>query len=91
MIMIGPHPGYIGDFADQDAPDAPLRRRQRVRRTQALIHDGPHQPGDMAVVLGSVGPLEFRGRPHYGYWVEWDDAPGQAVFVIDDKLEAVLQ
>lgn len=45
-----------------------------------------HAIGSKATVLSSLPALPFNGRMTYGYFVEWDDMPGAAVFIVDEKI-----
>jgi len=44
-----------------------------------------HQVGDLATVIGSLGPFAYQGS-RYGYFVIWDDTPDVPVFSVDKKL-----
>lgn len=46
-----------------------------------------HRDGAEAVVIESVGPIEFKGDPEtYGYMVKWADMPHLPVFVAGDRI-----
>jgi len=54
----------------------------RVRKLVTEERDG-HQPGAMATVCGSCGPVDAPGMPPATmvYILEWDDRPGLPVLV----------
>jgi hypothetical protein len=49
-----------------------------------------HAIGDLATVIGSLGPLAdggpLFGGNRYGYFVVWDDRPDLPVFVGEKKI-----
>lgn len=75
------YPGWIGPHTREEAEGA-LRNGTRVRKLGWRPREG-HQDGALATVLGSV--IAPWG-PGYGYFVEWDDQPREAVFIASDRL-----
>jgi hypothetical protein len=74
-------PGWVGRFTRARIKGA-LPNGTRVVKVAADPGDA-HVPGALATILGSFGlPDQF------GYFVEWDDAPKHAVFVMANKLKA---
>lgn len=72
-------------FTRNEAPGA-LRNGTRVEKIECVEND-IHQVGAKAIVLGSLGPIEFKGDPKmYGYFVEWDDLPGVPCFVAGNRV-----
>lgn len=60
----------------------------RIVKTAMGAGDG-HQVGDLATVVGSLGPIPWEGRPvTYGYFVFWDKDPGSnvPVFIHDNRI-----
>ena len=75
----------FGHYVETQAEGA-IANGARVRKRVA--EEGDSQPvGAMATVLGSVGPFAEPGT-RYGYFVQWDEIPNVAVFVVDWKIEA---
>jgi hypothetical protein len=70
------YPGWIGQHTREEAEGA-LENGTRVRKIGSRPREG-HQDGALATVLGSV--IAPWG-PGYGYFVEWDDRPREAVFI----------
>lgn len=59
----------------------------RVRKNRVRPGD-IHQVGALARTLSfPLGPVVRDGREIFGYFVQWDDLPGLAVFVAGDVLE----
>jgi hypothetical protein len=75
------YPGWIGQHTREEAEGA-LENGTRVRKIGSRPREG-HQDGALATVLGSV--IAPWG-PGYGYFVEWDDRPREAVFIASDRL-----
>lgn len=75
-------------FTREEARGA-LRNGTRVEKTEFAPTDG-HQIGAKAIILGSLGPIEFEGNPQlYGYFVEWDDRPGIPCFITSTRIRQV--
>ena len=74
-------------FTSQQVEGA-LPNGTRVRKCAHEDGDA-HKLGALATVIGSTGPIIFRGRNTIGYFVEWDDMPGIPVGVVDYKIEEV--
>lgn len=72
----------LGAHTTEQAEGA-IPNGSRIRK--AVMEEGDTHPiGALATVVGSVGPLPFRQWDQvYGYFVEWDEMPGVAVFVHD--------
>lgn len=76
-------PGWQNPFSRDDAPEAKWRPGDRVAK--GLTESGDVTPqGTMGTVLGSI----YTPGTGVAYWVEWDDKPKQAVFVVEKKLTA---
>lgn len=45
-----------------------------------------HPDGAQAKVISSYGPIVIEKVPQFSYLVEWDDMPGQHVFVIGRRI-----
>ena len=59
----------------------------RVRKLLTVEGEG-HEPGAMATVRGSVGPVQPEGHPaSMLYVVEWDDMPGVPVLCTERSLK----
>jgi hypothetical protein len=80
---IQPQPGWVGVFTRQQAPGA-WPNGTRVRKVFGQSGD-THPDDATATVLGSVGDPGLG----FGYFVEWDDLPGAAVFVLGNRLGMV--
>jgi hypothetical protein len=75
-------------FTRNEAPGA-LRNGTRVEKSDFRPTDA-HQIGAKATVLGSLGPIEYEGIPQvFGYFLEWDDAPGIPAFVAGNRIRKV--
>jgi hypothetical protein len=72
-------PGYQGYHTREQASGA-LANGTRVRKIYSDPRDR-RQDGSTGAVLGSV----HHGTLGYGYFVEWDDEPGRAVFVVGER------
>ena len=75
------HPGYTGCFTRDRYPLAKFDNGQRVVKVKEEDGD-THPVGSCATVLGSIGHPDIG----VGYFVEWDDLPRVAVFVVEWKL-----
>jgi hypothetical protein len=74
-------PGWTGAFTRQQAPGALFANTSRIKKDKG--EPGDTTPvGTEGTVLGSYY-LPERG---FGYFVEWDDKPRVAVFVVGWKL-----
>lgn len=75
-------------FTRQQQPGA-LPNGTRVEKSEFRPTD-THPVGAKAIVLGSVGPIEFEGIPEvYGYFVDWDDTPGIPCFIAGNRVREV--
>jgi hypothetical protein len=75
-------------FTRDEAPGA-IRNGTRVVKIDSMSGD-THKIGDEAVVVGSMGPIEYQGRKGvYGYFVEWDDMPGLPVMIVSWRIREV--
>lgn len=46
-----------------------------------------HQDGDAAIVISSIGPIQFGGDPEaYGYMVRWNDMQDVEVFIAGFRI-----
>lgn len=76
-------PGYAGCFSRQHAKGA---IPNGVRVLSKIGHAG-------GIVLGSVNARSVnralceQKNIKYGYWIEWDDWPKCAFFVLDTKIK----
>lgn len=49
-----------------------------------------HTDGARAKVMGSMGPIDLPGLGMmYGYWVEWEDAPGFPVMITGNRVKLI--
>lgn len=75
------YPGYPTPFTRQQAPGAIPNERRIVK---AKTEPGDTRAvGAQGVILGSIRPSEDMP---FAYFVEWDDAPKLAVFVLGWKI-----
>jgi hypothetical protein len=80
----GHHPGYLGAFTRQTVPGA-IANGVRVRKV--ATDKGDANPiGAEAIVLGSI----HHPDKGFAYFVEWESAPGMAVFVVGWKIAPIL-
>jgi hypothetical protein len=79
--MLSLETGWHGAFTRDQVPDAKFSNGARITKVQE--EKGDSTPlGTEGTVLGSLGHPKFG----VGYFVEWDDKPRYAVFVIEWKL-----
>jgi len=74
-------------FTDAQAPGA-WPNGSRLVKTKLEKGDA-HQIGAMATVIGSLGPArDEQTGATYGYFVLWDEPPGDyvPVFVVDSRV-----
>lgn len=72
-------------FTTNEAEGA-IRNGTRVVKVGREAGDS-HDDGAPARVIGSLGPIPFRGMTEvYGYWVEWDDMPEVPVFIVGHRI-----
>lgn len=83
--MVRPHLGWHGVFCTAQYPGA-LPNGTRVVKV-AWEPGGAHSLRDKATVLGSLGHPE-KG---IGYFVEFDENPKQAFFIISTKIAELKQ
>lgn len=77
----GYHPGYVGVFTRETAPGA---WSPGTRIEKHFSEEGDGTPtGTKGTVLGSMAAPSIG----HGYFVEWDNRPRFAVFVIPLKLK----
>ena len=82
-IEIKAWPGYAGEFSRQHAEGA-------IPNGTLIFSKVGHVAG---IVLGSVDGMEVdkelceRKNVRFGYWIEWNDWPRTAYFVIDRKIK----
>lgn len=77
------HPGWFGVFTRAHYPGA-LENGSRIKKVWEEPGDGTAL-GTEGTVLGSLGFPDIG----VGYFVEWDNRPRVAVFVISKKIGAV--
>lgn len=75
-------PGYEGAFTRDQHPLADIPNKARVVKISSDDPTDAHPPGALGVVLGSIGHPEVG----VAYFVEWDDMPGRAVMVRQQKI-----
>lgn len=80
----------IGEYTTDEAPGA-WKNGTRVRKAFQEARDA-HRDGALATVLGSIPITKAPpGRPPLdpplGYFVEWDDTPGVACFIVAPRLK----
>lgn len=95
-IGIGEHEGYTGAFTRAEVLGA---YRNGTHVTKVGMDHGDKRPlGAQGVVLGSMDKgLVIKGLDNLhrdakhglGYFVEWDDTPRMAVFIIAWKIRAL--
>jgi hypothetical protein len=73
----------------EEAPGA-IPNGTRVQKIAGDPTDA-HVIGDLATVIGSMGPAELDGVSVYGYFVHWDDMPEVPVFVAGIKIAEVKE
>src|SRR5262249_17567539 len=78
--------GWSGAFTREQAPQALFSNGTRVKKTKAEPCDTTPL-GALATVLGSY----YIPEKGVGYFVEWDDKPRVAVFVVGWKLGPVRE
>jgi hypothetical protein len=75
-------PGWHGAFTDEQAPEARFKNGARVEKD--VCEAGDATPvGTMGTVLGSV----YVPGSGTAYFIEWDNRPRWAVFVVEVKLK----
>jgi len=78
----GEHDGYAGVYTRHESEGC-LKNGTRIYKS--MSDDGDATPtGTAGTVLGSLSDP----RVGKGYFVEWDDKPKTAVFVIEQKIAA---
>ena len=85
MLDLGPEPGWTGQFSRGQAPGC-YPNDSRVEKC-AKDPDDARPIGATGTVLGSIR-LDGLGS---AYFVEWDDMPRCAVFVIGWKLKELAR
>jgi hypothetical protein len=78
------YPGWVGTHTREQAPGA-MPNGSRVRKIMSKPGDASPD-GSPATVLGSMHEPDLG----YGYFVEWDARPRQAVFVAGFRLQRVF-
>lgn len=82
-LNIHDHPGWVNPFTTNQAPEAAFTNGTRIVKAK-------HEPNDWTplgtrgTVLGSI----YDRKLGAAYFVEWDDKPKVAVFVVEGKVEA---
>jgi hypothetical protein len=84
LLKIREEPGWTGAFSRKQYPGA-LPNGTRVRKVIGEAGD-THSLGAQATVLGSVVRWPWE---ELGYFVEWDDEPRCAVFVVGAKIAKI--
>ncbi len=81
--------GWLGNFTRDEYEGAKFKNGTRIKKVWGEIGDGTPL-GTEGTVLGSIGGIEFPANfgVKVAYFVEWDNRPKCAVFVIDKKLGA---
>lgn len=74
-------PGWVGAFTRQQAPGALFANDTRVKKCKSEPED-LNPAGTEATVLGSL----HHPVMGFGYFVEWENRPRHAVFVVGWKL-----
>lgn len=83
-LGIGEHDGWTGVFTRNQYEGARFRNETRI--VKAAEEPGDTTPlGTLGTVLGSVGHPDLGA----GYFVEWDNRPRHAVFVVEFKIAAL--
>lgn len=74
-------------YFDGDSEGAPFKKGQRIEK--ALYEEGDeHLVGALGTIIGSIGPVPFRGRQEsYCYFVEWDNSPQIYAACSDYKIK----
>lgn len=74
-------------FIEGSAPGA-IPNGTQIRKR---IHEekDAHEVGARGIVRSSLGPVPFKGKDEFGYFVEWEDLPGVPVFVVGCKIEEI--
>lgn len=74
-------PGWVGGFTRQQSPDALYGNGVRIVKAKGERGDGTPL-GTGGNVLGSI----YHPALGFGYFIEWDDRPRTAVFVVGWKI-----
>jgi hypothetical protein len=88
---IGNVPPDVGALMVKGHAEGAIPNGARVVKVSGDPRDS-HHPGDQALVLSSIGPLDEESGAmagEIGYFVAWDDAPALPVFVRGSKLRAL--
>lgn len=82
LLGVKEHEGWTGVYTTREYPGA-IPNGTRIKKI-AEDPEGDRTPlGAEGTVLGSIMPTPFDP---VGYFVEWDAAPKNAVFVVDWKI-----
>lgn len=90
MIKFVNEPDWTGDFT-RDQADGAIPNGTPIQKINSEDKDA-HPNGSRGVVLGSVdlrglGPTPAGCMPtDFVYWVEWQEKPKHAIFVIGSKI-----
>lgn len=80
-LQVACEPGWTGVFSRSQAPHALFPNDSRVSKFKNEIRDTT-LAGMQGTVLGSM----YHPTLGFGYFVEWDDKPRVAVFVVGWKI-----
>jgi hypothetical protein len=77
------HDGWSGPFTRQQSPLAKFTNGARIIKAKSEDGDSTAN-GVEGIILGSIGTPQHG----VGYFVEWDNKPRAAVFVVEWKIDA---
>lgn len=72
-------------FTRNQAPGA-MPNETRIMKVHAEKGDQARD-GEFGTIVGSIGPLPYRGDMHYVYFVEWDTFEGLFIAVPDNQVQ----
>jgi hypothetical protein len=74
-------PGWVGFFSRQEAPQAKYKNGARIKKFgQESSDQTAHGTGGW--VLGSI----YQELAGVAYFVEWDDKPRHAIFIVEARI-----
>ena len=79
------YPGWVNPFTRRESPHARYKNGCRVRKVWEDPSGDLTPLGTDGCVLGSIYVPQFG----CAYFVEWDDKPRVALFMVEKKIEAV--